>query len=159
MWTLSGHRTRSLGVVSTCNLFKAACLASGAANCWSASRQSKQTDPNAVEPAGLALKSTAAGDGSHITPHTHTHTHIPPHITLSYELTRQRVKQTLAVSSTALYQQETKLRGLTLFCCPCFSYNIATTQCCRRLCCCCLSGFIPPSSFLPQPNRYSSCFI
>lgn len=37
-----------------------------------------------------------------------------------------------------------KLGGLTLFCCPWFSYSIATTPCCRRLLCsalllCCLA--------------------
>lgn len=113
-----------------------------------------------------------------VCPHTrariyiYTHTHLRVNITWT--------KRTLAVSSTVMYLEATevcvcmcvrgcgcvcmcmcgggdiKLRWLTLFCCPWFSYNIATTPWCRRLCSAlfgCLKLCPPRPSSQPSPLR------
>lgn len=148
--------------MSTCSLFKAVCLASGAANWWPASRQSNRLTQMLWSQLAWLLNPRL--EMAQMTPN------IPPYFTFSSELTLTCQSRALAVSSSVLCREATKvlvfvrvnrkLRGLTLFCCPWFSYNIATTPCCRRLCSAMLAvrEYISTSSFLTL-NRHFFCLI
>lgn len=116
--------------MATCNLFRAACLASKAANWWSASRRCSRLTQ--MPPSQLAWLLNPLLEMSQITPN------IPSHFTFVSELTL-RPWTKLAVSSTFQHyetrdrEEKNKNSALTLFCCPWFSYNIATAPGCRRL--------------------------
>lgn len=84
---------------------------------------------------------------------------IPPHFHMQLP---QPEPHTLAVSSTAVHKQTRQRRSerksLTLFCCPWFSYNIATARCCRLWAEYYPPPPPPPPSFLlrSQPSRLLS---